>query len=181
MKPAYNLHQDVVNEMMLAHMIFNELKDALEKCKTEWKQHIDKNFATEGGMVGGWLPINGKTKLLREALGYSPYPILDMRGKLKNSFGVFEGFDGVEVYVDLVWGDTGGEGPPLKDWKGDNLADIQHFARMGMNPLNGEIFKIPVRRELYDDNFLRQSFNNIVKADLDRAVNAVSMLLLGGK
>jgi len=47
---------------------------------------VEKNFETEGGLVGGWTPLAPGTVAGRAREGYGAHPILQKTGKLRRSF-----------------------------------------------------------------------------------------------
>lgn len=47
---------------------------------------VRRNFDTEGGYVGGWVPLSASTIADRKRLGFGPGPILHRTGRYKRSF-----------------------------------------------------------------------------------------------
>ncbi len=84
----------------VAH-ISNIYKRNLNRIKTAWENHVRNNFAGQGSEVGGWDALADSTIEKRINMGFSPGPILDMTGQLKNSWVVDVSLSGTEVTATL--------------------------------------------------------------------------------
>jgi len=65
----------------------SNFKEPLLKSSKLILNDVERNFATEGGLVGGWTPLSASTVSGRAREGFGgAHPILQKTGKLKKSF-----------------------------------------------------------------------------------------------
>src|SRR6056297_3098271 len=88
MKPQSNMHKEIMNDLNILAYLQTILDPMLAECARQWESHVEYNFDSEGGAVGGWQSLSEKTKDLRVAMGFSPTPIMQMRGWLRKSYSL---------------------------------------------------------------------------------------------
>jgi len=154
-------YEDFRDSLRLSMKLTAMVRPMLEDCKRDWERHVSNNFATEGGEVGGWKPLDEKTRITREALGYGPRPILDMRGILKKSWSISFDTIGDNQTIKLEFAHE-------KNWLGGDLAKQHHYGGKGFNPLTRKSFGTP-RRRLFDESVLSNIFKNRVVHPFNRA------------
>jgi hypothetical protein len=188
MKSNAQVYGEMISEFQLVEMLHMALEPLLQDCQRQWEQEIKANFDSHGGRVGGWKPLAESTIRLRQSLGYSPTPIMEMRGVLRKGYQVTSVKDGYSVGMDLTWGSNeagdvfsrNSGGGSLNTWDGKDLAALQHNGGTGFNPITKEGFNVPAR-PLYNKTNLESIFEKTVEDSLEDVVTVVSMQILGGK
>ena len=72
------------------HQKVSNFKEPLQKSAQMVRQDVERNFVTEGGLVGGWKPLAPTTVAGRVREGYpGEHPILQKTGALRKSFYSF--------------------------------------------------------------------------------------------
>ena len=113
------------------------------KDKTElWKRlshnvlepAVAENFASEGGEVGGWADLSDATIKKRVREGYGEGPILENRGRLRDSF--YEGEEGHIEEFSLEGGEWGTE---VQDDRGRGYS-AYHQSGTGVMPRREILF-----------------------------------------
>jgi len=73
--------------LALTHTKVSNFKKPLWNSAKLILQDVERNFMTEGGLVGGWAPLSESTIKQRERLGFGgAHPILQRTGALRRSF-----------------------------------------------------------------------------------------------
>lgn len=73
--------------LLMTHQKVSDFKKPLFKASQLILKDVERNFETEGGLVGGWSPLAESTVKGRLRQGYGgSHPILQRTGALKKSF-----------------------------------------------------------------------------------------------
>ncbi|MCK5020755.1 MAG: hypothetical protein KAS32_27285 [Candidatus Peribacteraceae bacterium] len=73
--------------LLMTHKKVSDFKVPLWKASKLILNDVERNFATEGGLVGGWAPLAASTVAGRLREGYGgAHPILQRTGALRKSF-----------------------------------------------------------------------------------------------
>ena len=73
--------------LLMAGRKVQNFKEPLFKSSRLILQDVERNFITEGGLVGGWQPLTEATVRGRERAGFGgAHPILQKTGALRRSF-----------------------------------------------------------------------------------------------
>lgn len=73
----------------VAHAKVGNFKVPLTKASGLIMADVQRNFDTQGGLVGGWTPLSASTIAGRLRAGYGAGPILQRTGALRKSFYSF--------------------------------------------------------------------------------------------
>lgn len=143
------MNDDLAIMLYYVNNIKRILRNAMRRVAYHWKKHIDENFATEGGKVGGWKALKEPTKRKRRRLGFSEGPILQMRGKLAKGYKIHTHvLAGTNYSVEIDWEVKGMFGAR-------DLADIHHHGAG----------HIPARK-LFNEGELQRIFEEHVRRAL---------------
>ena len=154
------------------------LEPLLADCREKWKSHIENNFSSKGGEVGGWDATADSTKQLREALGYPPEPVMQMRGALRKSYRVESSSWLPRATMELFWGERG-QGGSVRTWDGQSLSKLQHYGGKGYNPLTKKSFNVP-SRPLYNHATLERIFVDTVEEPFKKLIANYALKMMGG-